>query len=391
MAAPQAAIKLLDCMARFHRDENSRLEAFCDWHDKWVGFRFSDARRGSISSGSADKPCLDGEFYVVGSSCNYLVVLLEVKDELGSSGDPHYQLQRYMQQCYSKRMWHEDPVICALGAPALGVDLAGPNLLIHGLYTLHSDCIVSEALTPRIPLVQQGARQPRQLHLLAATLAGYAAAAWALAERMVRAAGGVAADLPLLEQRAREVLGSLSQLGVEYEAALASASLEPAQVQAVADWRVAAAPAPTAAAPLPPYPLLHSIDAALSQLPGLDGKLLYTATEADGRAQFIKFTTLLYPKHVHDAWQEEGLVPTLHRCDALPGAYCCVATELLAATDGWKMLPELGDSSPDQQQCFGAVEQALSRAHSILVQHGGGRALAVHGDMRGPNIMGVAF
>jgi hypothetical protein len=90
---------------------------------------------------------------------------------------------------------------------------------------------------------------------------------------------------------------------------------------------------------------------------------------------------------VHDAWQEEGLVPTLHRCDALPGAYCCVATELLAATDGWKMLPELGDSSPDQQQCFGAVEQALSRAHSILVQHGGGRALAVHGDMRGPNIM----
>jgi hypothetical protein len=97
MAAPQAAIKLLDCMARFHRDENSRLEAFCDWHDKWVGFRFSDARRGSISSGSADKPCLDGEFYVVGSSYNYLVVLLEVKDELGSSGDPHYQLQRYMQ------------------------------------------------------------------------------------------------------------------------------------------------------------------------------------------------------------------------------------------------------------------------------------------------------
>jgi hypothetical protein len=38
----------------------------------------------------------------------------------------------FPQEAYSSRLWHKDPVICALGAPALGVDLAGPNLLIRG-------------------------------------------------------------------------------------------------------------------------------------------------------------------------------------------------------------------------------------------------------------------
>jgi hypothetical protein len=90
---------------------------------------------------------------------------------------------------------------------------------------------------------------------------------------------------------------------------------------------------------------------------------------------------------VHDAWQAAGLVPALHRCDALPGGYCCVAMDLLAEADGWRMLHELEDGGPDQQQCFEAAEKALARAHGILVPHGGGRAPAVHGDMRGPNIM----
>jgi hypothetical protein len=83
-------------MARFHPEEDGRLNAFLDWHEEWVGFEITRARRGSTSNGSAHEPRTGGEYAVRGSSSRYPVVLLEAENEL-PGGDPDYQLQRQMQ------------------------------------------------------------------------------------------------------------------------------------------------------------------------------------------------------------------------------------------------------------------------------------------------------
>lgn len=267
----------------------------------------------------------------------------------------------FLQTWYQDRTWHQDPVVCALGAPALGVDLAGPNLLIRGacaspaevnavrllavslwaakacervsicifagiefryrftsrpaaptrMFTLHSDRIVSEALTPRIPLVQLSARQPRQLQLLAATLGGYLVAAWALAERVGAAAGSDLTQADKIKVQAQEVLDALAQVGTDFKAALDRSEVTWQQVQEAARWRIAAAPSLTQAAPLLPCPLLgglatNSLGGKLKQLRFHETQLLYTVTGAEGRSQFIKFTTHPYPKHVSHGWLCNG-------------------------------------------------------------------------------------
>lgn len=171
------------------------------------------------------------------------------------------------------------------------------------MYTAYADCIVSEALTPRVLLTQQGARQPRHLHLLAALLGGYMVAAWALSERIAAAAGSTAACPPKLQEQAGQVLVALEALGVGYEAVLRGAKLQPRQVQQVANWRVDAAPSPSEAALVLPWPLLsRSSSSGIDSMPKLLGdhatKVLYSAKGVNGEHQFIKFTTNPYPTHV---------------------------------------------------------------------------------------------
>jgi hypothetical protein len=97
---------------------------------------------------------------------------------------------------------------------------------------------------------------------------------------------------------------------------------------------------------------------------------------------------------VHEAWQSAGLVPQLHRCQALPGGYNLVAMEFLGPdwVPLWQLSkqPWLGSSSysdADKEQCLQAVKGALEKAHSIQVKQGNIKGPAVHGDCRGPNIM----
>lgn len=202
--------------------------------------------------------------------------------------------------------------------PKLGCRL----LSLAGMYTAYADCIVSEALTPRVLLTQQ-ARQPRQLHLLAAVLGGYMVAAWALSKR-IAAAGGTAICLPKLAEQAGQVLVALKALGVDYEEVLFGAKLNIQQVQQVAGWRVTAAPASEKAALLLPYPLLSSsstitTSSTLDSMPELlrdhATKVLYAAHGANGEHHFIKFTTAPYPKHVGR---------TLPRMHTAQGAFACV-------------------------------------------------------------------
>lgn len=99
---------------------------------------------------------------------------------------------------------------------------------------------------------------------------------------------------------------------------------------------------------------------------------------------------------VHEAWQAAGLVPQLHLCQALPGGYSLVMMELLGPDwlALWQLFERPGSSNSssnysdaDREQCLQAVQGALQHAHSIVVQQGGIKAPAVHGDCRGPNIM----
>jgi hypothetical protein len=176
-------------------------------------------------------------------------------------------------------------------------------------------------------LTQQGARQPRQLHLLAALLGGYMVAAWALSERIAAAVGSKVGCSSNLAEQAGQVLVALKALGVDYQEVLFGAQLKPQQVQQVASWRVTAAPASEKAALLLPYPLLSSSssttssssNSTLKSMPELlldhATKVLYSAQGANGVCEFIKFTSTPYPKHVSH---------TLPRVHTAQSAFTCV-------------------------------------------------------------------
>ena len=86
---------------------------------------------------------------------------------------------------------------------------------------------------------------------------------------------------------------------------------------------------------------------------------------------------------VHAAWAEAGLAPKLIECQPLPGGFTMVVMQQLLMQDGWSMLcsvPQL-----EQQDALAAAQQALSKAHDVIIP--GTTAGAVHGDVRGPNIM----
>eukprot|EP00877_Chromochloris_zofingiensis_P011047 jgi/Chrzof1/6196/Cz17g15050.t1 len=79
----------------------------------------------------------DGSLVVAGLNCNdYLVCLIEFKNELYSSGDPQLQGVRFVQDFYFKtaveRRWTSDPVLQATGAPVLILTIAGPQWNIYG-------------------------------------------------------------------------------------------------------------------------------------------------------------------------------------------------------------------------------------------------------------------
>jgi hypothetical protein len=67
-----------------------------------------------------------------------------------------------------------------------------------------------------------------------------------------------------------------------------------------------------------------------------------------------------------------------------------VVMEFLDAGDGWQVLwqrhSQLSGDQQEQSALLEAVRTRLGAAHAVRVQHSGGLAATVHGDMRGPNI-----
>jgi hypothetical protein len=69
-----------------------------------------------------------------------------------------------------------DEVLRASGGPLLGLELAGPNLMVYGAFFVEGNVVAAEPLTPRIPLLDLGERQLQHTELLVRVLAGYEAA-----------------------------------------------------------------------------------------------------------------------------------------------------------------------------------------------------------------------
>jgi hypothetical protein len=89
---------------------------------------------------------------------------------------------------------------------------------------------------------------------------------------------------------------------------------------------------------------------------------------------------------IHKAWAQAELAPNLVKCSRLPGGLIMVVMEHLRQEDGWRMLCEL--EGKEQELAFEAAQEALRRAHAIQIPDtSGGSRAAVHGDVRGPNIM----
>lgn len=85
-------------MACIYESEKRRQEALLRWHTE-----FFPELQFTVPSQSSGTGSNDGQFVVNVNGHNYLFLLVEVKNELGSSGDPYYQLQRYHQACWGKR------------------------------------------------------------------------------------------------------------------------------------------------------------------------------------------------------------------------------------------------------------------------------------------------
>eukprot|EP00611_Tribonema_gayanum_P018321 TRINITY_DN3140_c0_g1_i4.p1 TRINITY_DN3140_c0_g1~~TRINITY_DN3140_c0_g1_i4.p1 ORF type:complete len:764 (-),score=144.64 TRINITY_DN3140_c0_g1_i4:112-2403(-) len=140
-----------------------------------------------------------------------------------------------------------------------------------------------------------------------------------------------------------------------------------------------------------PYPLRNSEVLVDIKPLRVAHKLLFSAQLRAGaggceRASYvlIKFSSA-YPAQIHYAWAREKLAPELVACTPLPGGLSMVVMEHLRQQEGWHMLCELEQNRDEQRIAFAAAEAALNRAHKVRIadsEYG-----AVHGDVRGPNIM----
>ncbi|KAG5181731.1 hypothetical protein JKP88DRAFT_246098 [Tribonema minus] len=104
--------------------------------------------------------------------------------------------------------------------------------------------------------------------------------------------------------------------------------------------------------------------------------------QLDKKLQSAKETAVA----IHKVWAQAELAPQLVEVLQLPGDQTMVVMEYLRREDGWRMLWDL---KGEEQQCaFEAAQEALRRAHAIQIPDACSIPRgAVHGDMRGPNIM----
>lgn len=257
--------------------------------------------------------------------------------QMGQSGDPYFQAQRYYQMSLEKPC--NTHLVGHSPCPALILELVGPHMRVSGLSSVHDVVVLCQPFTPFLHLFD--------------TRRG---------------------DGPYMEYLAR-TLGALRQaLDI-----LESSYVELARKEPCTFTREARDPALQL-----PYPLRDSaVFTGVRRHPCVETKLVYRARHALRGDVVVKITdTNSYGESVHNAWAAAGCAPALHELERLPGGTILMVMEDLSTAEGWEPFIDLdADTRLLVAPCVAA---ALLKAHGVEVA-GGKRG--VHCDLRPPNVM----
>jgi hypothetical protein len=282
----------------------------------------------------------DGGILVSEGGVDVLLMLTEHKNEMGG-GDPYFQLQRTFQLFWEARPRVSSHLHRTDCCPALALECVGPLLRVSALASLHANRVLCEPLTAFLPVLQLR-DQPAAMARLVVTL--------------------------------RALRNAVTRLHTHYRARALDAAAAPHQ---------AAGGSRNAALALP-YPLRNAV--RFSRVINLcDDKLLYAAQDAtlDNTLVCVKFSRRGYGRHVHTAWAKAGHAPMLHEVTSLPGGLTMVVMELLARTDGWRMLHDVRGADADA--AWAAARAAVRAVHASLLPDGS--SYGAHGDCRETNVL----
>eukprot|EP00611_Tribonema_gayanum_P002160 TRINITY_DN1157_c0_g2_i4.p1 TRINITY_DN1157_c0_g2~~TRINITY_DN1157_c0_g2_i4.p1 ORF type:complete len:547 (-),score=38.25 TRINITY_DN1157_c0_g2_i4:387-2027(-) len=197
----EAAEQLCAIMALIYDNEAARQAAFHQWFNKYLpGLNFivppkssnsnrqsSNTSRQSTNTSASEPVNNDGHCVIASSETDgiYVILIVEVKNEEGSSGAGYFQVFRYYQDAFGNGdgTRNDDVVVRATGAPALGITIAGPHLAINGMYFKEPNVVVAEPLMNTATLIDLTLREEAQMMHLARVLAALSAAAWNLRRR----------------------------------------------------------------------------------------------------------------------------------------------------------------------------------------------------------------
>ncbi|PVF95874.1 hypothetical protein CPB86DRAFT_875337 [Serendipita vermifera] len=109
-----------------------------------------------------------------------------------------------------------------------------------------------------------------------------------------------------------------------------------------------------------------------------DSGLIFLTKTAEGKDLFIKFTRK-YSAAAHKYCSDNGVAPTLHAVERLPGGWLMVVMDLLDETlYSYPIIPYSFYDKPTRDRLFSRITRAMN------IMHNGG---FVHGDFRNVNLM----
>ncbi|KXZ51204.1 hypothetical protein GPECTOR_13g691 [Gonium pectorale] len=278
------------------------------------------------------------------------VYLEEVKVEVGSSGDPYFEGQRYYQLYLTNESLA--PVVQRSVLPALFVELVGPHMRVSLLASPEDACVVCEPVTPFLHFFNMLSSQPDHM------------------ARVARVLRALKCSIGLLRGAYDELAKSLA----------AGHSASPAAAPPSQPGRDPSLQLPY---PLRPGSGFRKVEAVLMAR-GATNRLYVAEQEDSGRQVVVKFASAISKDaiRVHHAWAAAGLAPALLSERRLPCGLTMLVMERLRPEDGWAMFRSL---APELKlQLNEEVLKKLEDAHGVDVD---GKGKAVHADMRQANVM----
>lgn len=329
------AMTLLEVMPSFYKKEAERQVLVNRALSTFLGQQLTLLQPNVEESTSRS----DGGLVVSADGIDALVLLTEHKNEMGG-GDPYFQLQRTYGLFWESPERRDSDLHRFDCCPALALELVGPLLRVNALASLHANRVLCEPLTAFLPVLQLR-DQPAAMARLVVTLRALRTAVIKLRSHYKGITPDQASSLVAAPGFSRDPVIAL------------------------------------------PYPLRQT--ARFSQVKQLcDNKLFYAARDKarDDILVCVKFSRRGYGREVHAAWAEAGHAPTLYEATLLPGGLTMVVMELLARTDGWRMLHEIPHS--EAAPAWAAARAALTVVHQKALPSG---EFGVHGDCRAINVL----